>query len=338
MMNVPRYGFLLPMLLAPMVPAGYLLGGAWTFLLPVVVWGVLPFADWAAGVDTRNPSPESVRGLDDDVFYRWAVWVHVPLTVGLIVWASWVQAAATPVEWAGLAVSTGLVSGAVGITVAHELGHRRSRVERWLARVLLAFVAYGHFLIEHNKGHHARVATPADPATARHGEGFWRFFPRTLVGQFRSALHIDRRATLASVTASLGVALVLGLAFGWMAVTFFALQAFGAVMQLELVNYVEHYGLERREVAPGRYERVTARHSWNSSNRVSNLLLFNLQRHAHHHIQQGRRYPVLEHIDAAPQLPAGYLSMVPLALFPPLWHRVMDARVRRARALPDADA
>ncbi len=334
-MSVPRYGFLLPLLLAPVVPVGYILGGGWTFLLPVLVWGVLPVVDWAVGIEPRNPDPASVRGLEDDAFYRWTVWIHVPVTVALVVWACSVQAAATPVEWAGLAVSTGLVSGGVGITVAHELGHRRSAFERGLARVLLAFVAYGHFLVEHNKGHHARVATPADPATARFGEGFWRFFPRTLAGQYRSALHIDRRATLTSTTVSLGIALAVGLAFGWMASVFFFVQAFGAVMQLELVNYVEHYGLERREIEPGRYERVTARHSWNSSHRVSNLLLFNLQRHAHHHIHQGRRYPALEHIDEAPQLPVGYLTMVPLALFPPLWHRVMDERALRARS--DAD-
>lgn len=328
-MSPPRYGFLLPLVLAPSVPFGLWLGGGWTFLTPALVWGILPVVDWAVGRDTRNPPPDAMRDLESDPFYRRALMAHVPITIALIVWATSVQASVMPVEWLGLVVSTGLVSGGVGITVAHELGHHRSWPEAWSARLLLVFVCYGHFFVEHNRGHHARVATPADPATARLGEGFWRFFPRTLVGQFRSAFDIDARATFLSVIASVFVAVSIGYSFGAMATVFFLVQALGAVMQLELVNYVEHYGLVRKQAADGRYERVTARHSWNSSHRVSNLLLFNLQRHAHHHIHQGRRYPTLEHIEAAPQLPAGYLAMIPLALVPPLWRRIMDPLVPR---------
>ena len=227
----------------------------------------------------------------------------------------------------GLALGTGLVSGGVGIVIAHELGHRHDKVDRFFAYVLLAWVAYMHFFVEHNKGHHAKVATPEDPASARFGEGFWAYFPRSVIGQFRSALHIDRRRTLQGVGASALIAVALGAAFGPIAIAFFLLQAFYAILQLELVNYVEHYGLERAEVAPGRFEKVTVRHSWNSSHRLSNLLLFNLQRHSHHHAHQGKRYQVLEHFEESPQLPAGYLAMLPLAMVPPLWRRIMDPRV-----------
>lgn len=326
-MGTPRYGFLASLALPPLVVVGWWLGGGWVFLLPVVVWVVLPVLDLLIGPDPRNPSPDTVAALDSDPFYRAVLWLQAPIVIGLIVWACSVADAATPLEFVGLALATGLVSGGIGIVVAHELGHRRNAPDRFVAHALLAFVGYMHFFVEHNKGHHARVGTPADPATARPGESFWHFFPRTVVGQYRSALGIDRRRTLAYSAAPVAIAAALGAAFGPAAVGLFVLQAFNAVLQLELTNYVEHYGLQRTEVAPGRYERVALRHSWNSSSRLSNLLLFNLQRHAHHHINVGKPYQSLEHFDDSPQLPAGYLLMLPLAMVPPLWRRVMAGRV-----------
>lgn len=324
---MPRYGFLLPLILPPLVPLGWWLGGAWILLLPVFVWIVLPVVDWLVGPDRRNPDSQQVATMERDPLYLWMLYLQVPVVLATIAWAATVAVAASPLAFIGLAAAVGLVSGGIGIVVAHELGHRRGRVDRILAQALLASVAYAHFLIEHNKGHHARVATPADPATARFGEGFWRYFPRSVIGQLRSAWHIDARATATSMLWPLLISGILMATLGWVAVAFFALQAFYAVLQLELVNYVEHYGLLRREIAPGRYEKVGLRHSWNSSHRVSNLLLFNLQRHSHHHTHQGRHYPTLSHFDESPQLPAGYLAMVPLAMVPPLWRRVMDPRV-----------
>ncbi len=326
-MNVPRYGFLLPLMLPPLVPLGWWMGGAWVFLLPVVVWGILPLLDWLIGPDPRNPSAEAVKALESDPLYRLLLYINIPLVMGLIIWAAWVAQSAGPMVFFGLALGTGLVSGGIGIVIAHELGHRHNRVDRFFAHVLLACVAYMHFFIEHNKGHHAKVATPEDPASARFGEGFWAYFPRSVIGQLRSAWQIDRSRTLWCLFWPTLIALALGVVLGPIAIAFFLLQAFYAVLQLELVNYVEHYGLERAEIAPGRYEKVTVRHSWNSSHRLSNLLLFNLQRHSHHHAHQGKRYQVLEHFEESPQLPAGYLAMLPLALVPPLWHHIMDSRV-----------
>lgn len=322
-MGVARYGFLLSFGLPPLVVAGWWLGGGWNFLLPMTVWGVLPALDWWLGPDTRNPAPDAADALECDPFYRRALLLQAAVVIGLIAWACSVAPTASALEFLGLALSTGLVAGGTGIVVAHELGHRRGAVDRFAAHALLAFVGYMHFFIEHNKGHHAKVGTPDDPATARPGEGFWSFFPRTLVGQYRSALTIDQPRTLAYTAVSVTVALAFGAVFGAAALGLFALQAFYAVLQLELTNYVEHYGLQRAEIAPGRYERVALRHSWNSSSRLSNLLLFNLQRHAHHHINVGKPYQALEHYDESPQLPAGYLAMLPLATVPPLWRRVM---------------
>jgi alkane 1-monooxygenase len=229
----------------------------------------------------------------------------------------------------------------VGINTAHELGHKRERVERRLSKVALAQSGYGHFYVEHNRGHHANVSTPEDPASARFGESFWVFLPRTVVGSLRSAWTLaagaqrrkDQRVwslrndVLNAWALSLvlfGVAIAL---YGPVVLPYVAVQAVFGFSLLEVVNYIEHYGLLRQRVANGRYERCRPEHSWNSNNIVSNLVLYHLERHSDHHANPTRRYQSLRHFDEAPQLPSGYALMIGLAYFPPLWRRVMDHRV-----------
>jgi len=268
----------------------------------------------------------------------------------LIVWCAWVVASGelSPAQSLGLALSVGIVTGAQGITIAHELGHARSQLDRWLARALLTSVSYGHFTIEHNRGHHVRVATPADPASARYGESFWRFLPRTLVGSYLSAwrIEIERLRRLQLQPASwrnemiwfsvipLAIAAALALAWGAGAALAFVLQSAMAVTLLEAVNYVEHYGLVRARLADGRYERVGHRHSWDADNFLSNCFLVHLQRHADHHTHPARPYQALLHHDDSPKLPTGYAGMVPLALVPPLWFALMNRRVPGQTAGP----
>jgi alkane 1-monooxygenase len=347
-MLLRRLGFLFPLTLPLLVLAGDRLGGAWNFLTAGWVFLALPLLDVLLGDDVAPVLP---RGASDR---RWArffdaiLYAWVPMQIALLVWG----AARFPqlpdlASRIGLAYSVGIVTGGVGIVVAHELGHRQRFYERALGCLLLATAAYAHFYIEHNKGHHSRVATPEDPATARAGESFWHFLPRTIVGQFASAWRIERArlaalgrgpATAANrmlwvVAAPVAIATALGICFGAAAVGFFCVQAAVAVTLLELVNYLEHYGLMRRRRADGRYETVTPRHSWNSSRRLSNWFTFNLQRHSHHHAQVTRHYEALEHVAAAPQLPTGYGGMVLIALLPPLWRQVMDPRLAAWRAL-----
>jgi len=245
----------------------------------------------------------------------------------------------------GITISTGMATGVIGITFAHELIHRPGTWERALGEVLLASVSYSHFAIEHVYGHHRYVGTRRDPATSRFGETLYRFLPRTLTGSVKSAWELERarllkrrrsmwsrrnrflRYGLTQVVIYAGLALWLGRA----AVIVFAGQALVAVMLLETINYIEHYGLERSELSPGRYEPVLARHSWNSSHRVSNWLLINLARHTDHHLVASKRYQLLGHLEDAPQLPAGYGTMIMVAMVPPLWHRLMDPRAARWR-------
>lgn len=191
-------------------------------------------------------------------------------------------------------LSVGLATGATGIAIAHELGHKRPALERFLSRLLLVTVSYGHFTVEHNRGHHVRVATPEDPASARYGEGFWRFLPRTLMGSFKDAYRMDPSEVTRVWTATFAVAATLGFAFGPLAVAFFFGQSAMAVMLLEAVNYIEHYGLERKKLADGRYERPAARHAWDAYERVSNCFLVHLQRHADHHLNPMRPYAALQ--------------------------------------------
>jgi alkane 1-monooxygenase len=222
--------------------------------------------------------------------------------------------------------------------------HRRHRFERALGEILLASVSYTHFAIEHVHGHHRHVGTPHDPATARLGESFYRFLPRTVLGGVASAWRLEAerlarrgRGVLSPSNRMLryGLTQVLLYPLVWAAaggtgVAVFAGQAFVAVSLLEVINYIEHYGLMRKEIAPGEYERIAPQHSWDSAYRLTNWMLINLARHADHHCLASKRYQSLELPSQAPQLPAGYGAMLLLALTPPLWFRVMNPRALAA--------
>jgi alkane 1-monooxygenase len=335
-------GYALP----PALVAGAALGGAWTLLPLVLLLGVLPVVDWLAGINRRNAG-EDEADLGANVWFRAITWLWVPVQVATISWVVDRVAAGdeTLGEAAGLAVSTGLIAGTVGITFAHELIHRPGAFERALGEILLTTVSYTHFAIEHVHGHHRRVATPGDPATARAGESLYRFLPRCVGGSLASAwrFEVERLARRGRGRwhpsnrmvryGSAQAALYGAVAWSWggAGAAFLAAQAVVAFALLETINYIEHYGLERREVSPGRYERVAAAHSWNSSHRVSNWLLINLARHSDHHLAASKRYQVLDHLDEAPQLPAGYGAMFIAAWLPPLWRRLMDPRVEEWR-------
>ena len=335
-------GFALPLALV----AGARLGGAWTFLTVVLLLGFLPIVDWLAGLNLRNAGEEA-PDLSENVWFRAITWLWVPAQIATIGWAAArASADGLPIlELAGLVLSTGMIAGTVGITFAHELIHRPGGFERALGEMLLATTSYTHFVIEHVFGHHRRVATREDPATARAGESVYRFLPRCVAGSVASAwrLEVDRIARrgrrpwhpsnrmlryAATQAAMYGAA---AWYWGGSGAAFLAAQAVVAFLLLETINYIEHYGLERREVAPGRYERVAAAHSWNASHRVSNWLLINLARHSDHHLAAGKRYQLLDHLDEAPQLPAGYGAMFIAAWLPPLWRTLMDPRVEASR-------
>lgn len=314
----------------------------WTWLGPVFVFGFIPLLDMVVGGDSSNPDDDQLARLAADPFFRRLVLVYVPLYLALLAWASAFVGSADLTWWEllGFGLTVG-VAGGTGINAAHELGHKQPDRERWAARLALGAVAYGHFYVEHNRGHHRNVATPQDPASARLGESVYAFLPRTVIGSARSAWQLERRR-LAAVKRPLwspanevlramaltgviwGVLVAVG---GWPALILLVLQAVMAIVLLETVNYLEHYGLLRLKDDSGRYEPCGPQHSWNSNQTVTNVLLYQLQRHADHHANPQVSYQALRHFDEAPQLPAGYAAMVPLAWVPPLWRHVMDDRV-----------
>ncbi len=330
------------------VAVGAWRGGLWTVAGVALVFVVLPVLDERIGLDTRNPPEGAPRARLRDA--PLAVWLPVQLVLTAWLCARVGAGFYSLGESLGLALSLGIMNGAGGITIAHELMHRRGRVARAAAELLMATVSYPHFCVEHVHGHHRHVATPRDPASARLGEGLFAFYRRCLPSSLRSAWRIERARAGRRRAPSwhdarvrqpvLLVALyagVFGLS-GSAGLGFFVLQGLCAVALLEAVNYLEHYGLARRELAAGRYERVRPAHSWNSSARLSNLYLFNLARHSDHHAAASRPFDALRHHDDAPQLPAGYATMVLLALVPPLFKRVMDPRVAAWRARVDERA
>ncbi|NUP25511.1 MAG: alkane 1-monooxygenase [Nocardia sp.] len=309
---------------------------------PILVLVVIPILDVAVGCDGSSPRDEDYEALSNDRYYRLCTFLFLPFQfVGLIIAGyMWSSPELGLFDKLGLTVTLGIVSG-IGINAAHELGHRAEPLERRLAKIALAQSGYGHFFIEHNRGHHVRVATPEDPASARFGESLWAFIPRSVSGGFRSALTLERerlsrrgkqwfsRDNQLLQAWSMTIALFGGLifVFGPVIIPFLALQAVIGIGLLETVNYLEHYGLLRARRADGRYERCSPRHSWNSDRLVTNVFLLHLQRHSDHHANPGRRYQTLRSSEEAPQLPFGYATMILLAVVPPLWRAVMDHRV-----------
>ncbi|MQA63682.1 MAG: alkane 1-monooxygenase [Actinophytocola sp.] len=319
----------------------WLLHGVWWLAL-LIVYGLIPLLDLLIGDDAENPPDDLIEWLEDDRYYRWILYLYLPIQYAGLILACWMW---TTFEMAlidkiGLAVSVGVVAG-IGINTAHELGHKKEKHERWLSKVALAQTFYGHFFIEHNRGHHVRVATPEDPASSRFGETFWRFLPRSVAGSLKSAWGLERKRlarmdkgpwtlrndVLNAWAMSAVLFAALTVAFGWSVLPFLVIQGVYGFSMLEVVNYLEHYGLRRKRTESGRYERAAARHSWNSNNVVTNVFLYHLQRHSDHHANPTRRYQALRDFDEAPQLPAGYATMILAAYIPPLWRSVMDKRV-----------
>jgi alkane 1-monooxygenase len=318
----------------------------WLLLPFLLNYGIAPLLDMLVGEDENNPPEEVVMQLDRDPYYRRLTYIVVPLHFVALIGTAWYAATQDLSLWAflALAVVAGLTGG-LAINTGHELGHKNSKLEKLLAKIVLAVPAYGHFTIDHNRGHHRDVSTPGDPASARMGESIYKFAAREFPGAFKRAWGIEKdRLTRRgksvwnpgnqilqsfALTAALWAGLVL--AFGWMMLPFLLLHTFFAWWQLTSANYVEHYGLLRAKDDNGRYERCEPHHSWNSNHVFSNLVLFHLERHSDHHAHPLRRYQSLRHFDDLPQLPNGYFGVYLLAYVPWLWFRVMD---RRLLALP----
>lgn len=303
---------------------------------------VVPCIDLLLGEDRSNPPESAVPALEADMYYRWITYLLVPILWMAFIFCAWFVAT-HDLPLHGL-IAMVLITGSTGgfcINLGHEMGHKNTTLERWLAKIVLAPTGYGHFFIEHNRGHHRDVATPADPASSRMGESICRFVLREMPGAFVRAWTLERDRLQkdglpvwslhneilqpALITVALWTGLIAWLGVG--IVPFLLVASFWANFQLTSANYVEHYGLLRQQRAPGKYEICQPHHSWNSNHVFSNWALFHLQRHSDHHAHPLRRYQSLRHFDNLPTLPNGYFGMFLVAYIPPLWRHVMDERL-----------
>jgi len=316
---------------------------AWTG--PLLVHAVIPAIDKLVGEDTSNPPADAIEQLERDRYYEWIVKAFIPAQYAATFLGAWLVGRRKDMplsDYVGLTLTVGAING-VAINTGHELSHKHGRLDRLASMVALAPTGYTHFAVEHPFGHHKRVATPEDPASARMGESFWKFLPRTVLGGFQSAVKIEKERLArkgkgfwttenellqgwAMSAAVLGAAAVVG---GRRSLPFLAAQAAYGASLLEVINYIEHYGLKRQQDADGKYERTRPEHSWNSNKVVTNLFLYQLQRHSDHHANPTRSFQALRHFDDAPQLPSGYASMLMPAYLPEAWYELMDERVIR---------
>jgi alkane 1-monooxygenase len=352
MNSLKKIGFFSALILPFLLVYGFYVGGASIFSIHIFVFVLLPLMDFLISKDKSNIPSSAVSKHTNAYFYRFITFLWVYVQLGILIWTFYVVSTHTLFwwEWIAFMSGTALVTGGIGITVAHELGHKSEKIEQFYSKVLLMMVCYMHFFIEHNRGHHVRVATPEDPATSRFGESFYRFWLRSVVDGYRSAWELEadrlRKKSLPfwshhnqMIQFAIWPLIFVALAFGsfsiwmdrwvWEIPFFFFAQSFLGFSLLEIVNYLEHYGMERRKLPNGNYEKVAPIHSWNASHIVSNFLLFQLQRHSDHHTYAYKRYQVLDHYDESPQLPAGYSAMIIVALFPPIWFYLMNSRLEK---------
>ena len=347
------YSYLLVFLAPLLTVVGIQAGGFWTYGTGILAFGVIPLLELLLAPGTRNMSDEQEESALANGWYDLIVYAAVPLQYLVVAHLLFVMTTAPPAgyELGGAIFSTGVCCGVLGINIAHELGHRRHGYERTMSKALLLTSLYMHWFIEHMKGHHARVSTRVDPASARRGQNLYAFLVRSISMSYVSAWKIEnkRLRNLGGSPWSLNNSMIryhaieftavalLWFFLGWLPMVAFMASAAVGILLLEVVNYIEHYGLER-QYRGGRYEKVQPIHSWNSDHVLGRAFLFNLSRHSDHHANAARRYQLLRRFEASPQMPTGYPGMMMLALLPPLWFRVLHPRIEQFVNTPQAQA
>ncbi|MEM8906247.1 MAG: alkane 1-monooxygenase [Bacteroidota bacterium] len=326
---------------------GIYYGGIWSPGAIYVGFGIIPLVELFNKGTTKNLTADEEVSKLSNRFFDWMLYLNVPILFALLVYYFvTIQAGGLSTgEIVGMTCSVGLIVGTIGINVAHELGHRDTWQEQWLSKLLLMTALYMHFFIEHNRGHHKNVATDLDPASARYGENLYAFWLRSTFWSYLDAwkLENNRLRKMGKHPISWENEMIwlqifqllylgtVGWLFGTAMIGFAVAVAIFGFLLLETVNYVEHYGLRRQQLASGRYEKVSPRHSWNSNHELGRIFLYELTRHSDHHYKANRKYQVLRHLDTSPQLPHGYPVSMLLSLVPPLWFAIMNKEVKRFR-------
>ncbi len=318
--------------------------GWWSYATVIVAYVMIPVAEQFARGTTKNFSEAGEQKKTASPLFDLLLYLNVPILFTLL-WLYFPLVTSGNLETyetVGLTMGMGVVMASIGINVAHELGHRKKKHEQLMAKTLLTTALYTHFNIEHNRGHHLWVATDEDPSSARMGESLYAFWFRSIFGVYTNAWKLENQRLRRESKPVFSIAnemiwfqlahlAYLGIVwwfFGWLGIGFAVTVAALGIIQLETVNYIEHYGLSRQRLDSGRYEKVSPHHSWNSNHEAGRIFLYELTRHSDHHFKANRKYQVLRHFDESPQLPHGYPASMLMALVPPLWFRVMNRRVQ----------
>ncbi len=343
-MSIRTFKYLSPCLIYVGAITSFLVQGFPIWIPLIYAWIIIPALELFIKPDTSNFSATEEEIVKQNKLYDYLLYLIVPLqafALGLFLY-SVTNAQQSWIDIAGKTAVMGLLCGTFGINVGHELGHRINKGEQLLAKLLLLSSLYMHFFIEHNRGHHKRVATPEDPSSARYGETVYAFYFRSIIFSYLSAWKIANNETRKKGNKSysaknemiefhlIQIVFVMAIffAFGWLTALLFLAAALQGILLLETVNYIEHYGLQRSELGDGRWERAMPEHSWNSNHIIGRVMLFELSRHSDHHYLASRKYQLLRHHDDSPQLPTGYPGMMILSLLPPAWFWVMNGRIK----------
>jgi len=341
------FRYLSPFFIFALAILGFKSQGFFCWIVPIYIFFIIPIIELIIKPADENVGEEVENQIKNDLIYDWILYAVVLLQyISLYIFLSNISDS-SGFDLMGQIISMGILCGTFGINVGHELGHRKSVFEQYLAKALLLTSLYTHFFIEHNKGHHAHVATEEDPSSAMLGQSIYSFWPQTVFGTYAKAWKINRaelkkqglgffsfqNEMLLFTCAHVILVGLIGINLGLNTLCFFLISATIGALLLETVNYIEHYGLKRKRNPSGNFERVMPKHSWNSNHLLGRLMLFELSRHSDHHYLASRKYQVLRHHDDAPQMPTGYPGMIVLALLPPIWFRVMNRQLEKYESI-----
>lgn len=335
--------YLLAYIPAILAAVGLYYQGLWSYAVFIYAFGMIPILDQITPVSTANFSKDEKKERLKVKLFDWLLYLNIPMLYGLLIYFFYQVSMGTleTYELVGIMLGFGTLIASMGINVGHELGHRMTKHERLMSKILLLPALYMHFFIEHNRGHHKNVATPLDPASADKGEVLYAFWFKSLVGGYRNAWKLEaERLSAANLPVmswanemirfqviQIAYLVAVGFFFGWMVVPLAIMVGLGGALQLETVNYIEHYGLRRKKLESGKYERVLPTHSWNANYELGRIMLYELTRHSDHHYMASKKYQVLDHHDESPELPMGYPASMMMAMVPPLWFNVMDKKL-----------
>ena len=340
-------------LLAYIVPIigilGIYYGGIWSFNAVIFAFVFIPLMEIILPIDQKNYDNESVLERNKSKFYDFLLYLNVPIVYGALFLTLYkiTNFNLSQSEIIGMTLSLGIILGANGINVAHELGHRNNFFEKMLGKLLLIPSHYTHFFIEHNHGHHLNVSTPKDPSTAKYNQNLYAFWFQTVTKTYLKAWEIQKKLNNLEnrkfydfksdmfwfTIIQLTYLILIYVFFGLNGLLLAFLAGIVGFLLLETINYIEHYGLKRNLLESGRYERVTEKHSWNSNHVLGRIMLYELTRHSDHHFKSQKKYQILEYHDVSPQMPYGYPTSMVMSFFPPLWFAVMNKRIPKEMVL-----